>query len=216
MKWSRKRALPDAVNKRAESTWEKWRGKISAAEDTFEQEDADRVRFGRRKGNTANDLTGEDRMIAKIRRRMREYPQWYETDPEKVAASAAAELDRIGEKLVRDLPETDHAIDVWDIPLSVFNWLYEDDTGEHFVRGALTAWAHAEAFNTASSVSDPEEKARLRASFVDICPPLLCAVLEQLEKSDLVLTFAEKYVGAELHFLTLRAKRPHKRSPIPG
>lgn len=211
----RKRTLPQEVSQLADAAWQKWSGRIAAAEDEAADDPTAILAPRARRIDPLDNVSGEARMIAKIRKRMKQYPEWYEHDPQKVAARAASELERIGQKLVRDLPETSRAIEIWDIPLSVFNWIYEDETGEHFVRGALTAWAHAEDFNAANKVGDPAERARLRASFLDIAPALLRAVLEQLEKSDLVLTLGEKYVGPRLEYMTLWARRPHRPAPLP-
>lgn len=147
-------------------------------------------------------------MIAKIKRRMREYPEWYETDPARVSALVVRELERIGTVLEREFPRSDQPVEVWRVPLSVFNWLVDGPSGEGFVRGALKAWSSAQCFNAANGCAvGAEQAARLRAPFLEIAPPLLRAVLEQLMDDDFWVTLHQVYVGAEFQYLGLRVQR---------
>jgi hypothetical protein len=167
----------------------------------------------RRRPDPGGDISAEARMILKIKRRMRQYPDWYETDPDRVAALVCTELERIGAVLTRDLPGADKPVEVWQVPLSVFNWLVQGEWGESFVRGALKAWSSAQCFNAANGVSvDPAQSARLRAPFLEIAPPLLKAVLGQLLEEDLRVTFAQKFEDGELTALSLRVELSVQRS----
>jgi hypothetical protein len=195
--------VPEQVYQAAQSAWTKWSRKIEAE-----------PRPDRSDGFMAHRLVDPDAgkspeqlMIEKIKRRMREYPEWYETDPAKLAASVAAQLERIGAVLDEKLPTAPDPVPVWEIPLSVFNWLVEGETGETFVHGALSAWSSAENFNAANarSLSD-DQRARLRAPFLELSPTLLTAVLEEMLKTDLWISFAEKFVGPELKYLVMRVQ----------
>ena len=201
----RQRDVPNEVHQAAADAWSKWRQKIATippAAETVHQT------AGARHDPEAG-LTPEERMIRKIKRRMQEYPEWYATDPETVGAAVGAQLERIGEILDRTLPETKDAVEVWEIPLSVFNWLVQSDHGESFVHGALSAWSDAQGFNAANSPDlERAEKERLRAPFFEIAPPMLGAVLEQMLQTDLWISFQQKYVGPELKYLAMRVQRP--------
>ena len=147
-------------------------------------------------------------MIAKIKQRMREYPDWYETDPQHVATLVVRELERIGGVLEREFPRTDQAVEVWRVPLSVFNWLVDGPAGESFVHGALKAWSSAQCFNAGNGCALSEDQAaRLRAPFLEISPPLLRAVLEQLLNEEFWVTLQQGYVGSEFSYLGLRVQR---------
>ena len=147
-------------------------------------------------------------MIAKIKRRMREYPDWYETNPVRVSALVVRDLERIGSVLEYEFPRTDQPVEVWRVPLSVFNWLVYGPEGETFVHGALKAWSSALCFNAGNGCALSEEQsARMRAPFLEISPPLLRAVLEQLLREDFWVTLHQVYVGADFKFLGLRVQR---------
>jgi len=202
----RTRGVSGQVHQAAEAAWSKWNQKIAAIPRAAEQARDDN---GAHWVDPDAGKTPEQRMIEKIKRRMQEYPEWYDTNPERVAASVVTELERIGEIIERELPDSNDPVDVWQVPLSVFNWLVNDDTGEHFVHGAISAWSSAQLFNSANSTTlDSVQKMRLREHFFEIAPPLLQAVLEQMLKADLWITFAEKFVGPELKFLVMRVQRP--------
>lgn len=202
----RSRDVSDEVQKAAASAWRKWSAKLATVpaaphngEDHFAAAHID--------PNASK--TPEERMVAKIRQRMKEYPEWYETDEDKVAALVVTELERIGGILERTLPETEEAVPVWEVPLSVFNWLVESAKGDQFVHGALSAWSRALHFNAANSDQvGAQERAELRAPFLEIAPPLLKAVLAQMLKEDLWISFAQKFVGPELKYLEMRVQRP--------
>jgi len=147
-------------------------------------------------------------MIAKIKRRMREYPDWYETDPARVAALVVRELERIGAVLEYEFPRSDQPVEIWRVPLSVFNWLVDGPHGESFVHGALKAWSSAQCFNAGNGCALSEEQSeRLRVPFLEISPPLLRAVLEQLIQEDFRVTLHQVYVGADFKFLGVRVQR---------
>lgn len=198
--------VPPAVHDAADSAWGKWREKLAAVKPPPK---AASPELGAPYVDPDAGKPPEQRMIEKIRRRMQEYPQWYEKDPDKVAEFVAAELDRIGAILDRELPQAEGPVPVWDIPLSVFNWLVETPTGESFVHGALTAWSSAEQFNAANNTAlSPAEREKLRAPFLEIAPLLLTAVLEELLGAGLWVSFAEKFVGPELKYLEMRVQLP--------
>ena len=199
------RSVPHTVEQAAGKAWRQWSARIAAVRpvETGPQPK------GPRRGAPGSGQSPQQQMIAKIRRRMREYPDWYEADPGRVAQLVVRELERIGAVLELEIPRTDQPIEVWRVPLSVFNWLVDTPHGEGFVRGALKAWSSAQCFNAANGRSvEADQAARLRAPFLDISPPLLRAVLDQLLREDLWVGFAQIYVGAELKFLGLRVQRP--------
>ncbi|WP_281841097.1 hypothetical protein [Sinisalibacter aestuarii] len=201
------RDVPDKIQQAAASAWSKWQRKIDS-EPRPEKSHEDFVAHARYVDPDAGK-SPRQRMIEKIRRRMQEFPEWYEADPEKMAASVSAHLERIGEILDRELPDAKDPVEVWQIPLSVFNWLVETDEGESFVHGALSAWSSAENFNAANAPGlDPQQRAKLRAPFLDLAPMLLTAVLDEMLQADLWISFAEKFVGPELKYLVMRVQRP--------
>lgn len=199
------RKVPEPVKRAAEAVWKKWSGAIEAATAASRR---DEFSFEAMHAVAEDWKTPEDRMIDKIRQRMREFPEWYETDEQKLAAAVGRELERIGALLSRTLPHTTGAVEVWTIPLSVFNWLIEDGGKTHFIRGALSAWSDAQDFNGANAAGlDKAERERRRRAFLDIAPPLLKAVLAELVDTCLWISFAQKYVGPEFKALIMRAQR---------
>jgi len=90
-----------------------------------------------------NADTAETRMIVKIKRRMGEYRDRYETIPAHVFALVMRDLERIGAVFEHEFPRSDQPVEVWRVPLSVFNWPVDGSKGETFVRGALKAWSSA-------------------------------------------------------------------------
>lgn len=198
------RPVPGSVARAAEAVWQKWSGEIAAAASAQRRDD-----FSFAAMHADDDWkTPEERMIDKIRRRMREYPEWYDDDPERLAATVCRELERIGQTLAHALPYTTGAVDIWEIPLSVFNWLVEDGGKVHFIRGALSAWCDALDFNSANAAGiDAAERERRRTAFFEIAPPLLKAVLAQLVDHGLWISFAQRYVGPEFKGLIMRAQR---------
>lgn len=199
--------VPGEVHDAADSAWNKWREKLASVVPP----ETNKTELGARRADLDTGKPPEQRMIEKIKRRMAQYPEWYETDPAKVASSVAEHLERIGTILERELPKAKDPVPVWDIPLSVFNWLVETDEGESFVHGALSAWSRAEEFNAANDARlTAEEGQKLRAPLFEIAPVLLKAVLEELLPAKLRLTFAEKFAGSELKYLELRVQLPPK------
>lgn len=197
--------VPETVHRAATSAWRQFRDRLSFSKPPV------REAQGASRGRLDSDAlkSPEEKMIAKIRLRMSQYPEWYETDPDKVAATVAEELRRIGEVLDRQLAAAEEPVEVWQIPLSVFNWLVETAKGETFVHGALKAWSNAEHFNASNAAGlDAAQRAKLRQPFMDLAPMLLRVVLEELLKTGLVVTFAEKFVGPELKFLVMRVQSP--------
>jgi hypothetical protein len=199
--------IPAEVHSAAQTAWSKWSEEIASIPPIVETPKS--LNGEAHHANPEANQTPAEKMIAKIKRRMTEYPEWYETDPDKVAASVTEELERIGSILSRKLPGSEDPIDVWNIPLSVFNWLIESDVGEHFHHGALSAWSSAENFNAANAVKlDSSQRTKLRQRFLDDSPVLLRAVLQELLKTDLWISFAEKFEGPELKYLVMRVQRP--------
>lgn len=203
----RNRDVPDKINQAAASAWSRFSEKIEAVPAAKAQ--TEDLRQAHAHIDPDAGKSPEQRMIEKIKRRMKEYPEWYETDPDKVAAEVARQLERIGGILERRLPDAKEPVEVWEIPLSVFNWIVEGETGETFHHGALSAWSSAEKFNAANSpaLGEPERE-KLREDFFEISPLLLTAVLEQMLGTDLWISFAEKFVGPELKYLVMRVQRP--------
>jgi len=198
----KKRDVPETVYSAASQTWRRWHGKVDSARPAGPGPGTPERR---RRDASAGDLSYREQMVAKIRRRMAEYPEWYETRPEPLAKIVCTELDRIGASLAGGLPASGEPLDVWQIPLSVFNWL--DGDGDTFVRGALCAWPRAETFNEANSARFSEvEKEKMRKPFLDIAPPLLRVVLREISHEDLRISFAERFVGPELKFLVMRVQ----------
>ncbi len=198
------REVPDTVHQAAAKVWAEWRNRLA----DVRRATIERGPNGRRGPALANHETVEARMIAKIKRRMHEYPEWYESDPKRVSELVVRDLERIGTTLEREFPRSDQPVEVWRVPLSVFNWLVDDAEGETFVRGALKAWSSAQCFNAANGCPVGEgEAARLRAPFLEISPPLLRAVLEQLLNEDFWITLHQVYVGADFKFIGVRVKR---------
>ncbi len=197
--------VPEKITRAADSVWGKYKSRLSFTKaPPTEETGASRARV-----DPDAFKTPEQKMIEKIKLRMSQYPQWYETDPDKLAATVAAELDRIGEVLDRQLADAQDPLEVWQIPLSVFNWLVETARGETFVHGALKAWSNAEHFNASNAANLGEaQRKKLREPFLEIAPMLLRVVLEELLKTGLVVTFAEKFVGPELKFLVMRVQSP--------
>ena len=207
----RTRDVPETVHKAAASAWGKWKDRISATRSAVGEADEAGTNGARRIDADANK-TPEQKIIEKIKLRMSQYPEWYETDPEKVAATVAAELERIGAVLDHELANAKEAVEVWQVPLSVFNWLIETAHGESFVHGALKAWSSAENFNAANAAGlDDDQRAKLRAPFLELAPMLLRVVLEEMLETDLVITFAEKFVGPEPKYLVMRVENPAPR-----
>lgn len=198
------REVPDPVSRAAAEVWKKWNDQIAAA--------SPRPAANGANGHaTATDAdiwkTPEERMIEKIRRRMAQYPEWYETDPGRLAGTVCRELERIGATLARALPQTNAAVEVWQVPLSVFNWLVGDGERVRFIRGALSAWSDALDFNAANAAGmDHHQQQRHRAAFLDIAPPLLKAVLGQLTDHGLWVSFGQKYTGPEFTALIMRVQ----------
>ena len=197
--------VPESVDRAADTAWGKFRDRLSfskaaASEDTV-------VRKGRADPETLK--SPEQKMIEKIKLRMSQYPEWYETDPDKLAVCVARELERIGELLDRQLANADEPVEVWQIPLSVFNWLVQTPNGESFVRGALRAWSNAEHFNGsyAANLSDDQRK-KLRSPFMGEAPMCLNVVLEELLETGLVITFSKKFIGPEFKYLVMRVQSP--------
>ncbi len=200
------RQVPAPVSRLAAEAWKKWRGQIAettpAARGNGLNGDA-----GTGDAGVEAWKTPEERMVEKIRRRMSQYPEWYESDPDRLAVTVCAEIDRIGDKLARTLPTSRAAVDVWQVPLSVFNWLVEDGNGVRFVRGALSAWSDAQDFNAANIVGlDSVEKLKRREAFLEIAPPLLRAVLDQLMDSGIWISFGQKFTGPEFTALIMRGQ----------
>jgi len=137
----RTQELPQKVLEAAETSWNKWRAAIPV---TPRLVDPAMLRAHVRHVDPDAGKSPEQRIIEKIRRRMKQYPEWYETKPEAVAEAVSCHLDRIGEVLAREMPVSDDPVDAWLIPLSVFNWLEDGEMGETFHRGALLAWSSAE------------------------------------------------------------------------
>lgn len=203
----RNRDLPEEVHEAAASAWSKFRDKIAAVPPGKSADDENFL--GRRLIDPNAGKTHEQLMIEKIKRRMTEYPEWYETNPAKVAGEVARQLDRIGNILEAKLPGAKEPVEVWEIPLSVFNWLVEGEMGETFHHGALSAWSSAENFNAANNPKLPQaQRDKLREPFLEMSPMLLAAVLGEMLKTDLWISFAEKFVGPELKFLVMRVSRP--------
>lgn len=197
--------VPDTIHKAAETAWGKWKDRLAFSKPAKVEDDVSQ----RGRVDPSSLKTPEQRMVDKIKLRMSQLPEWYESDPEKVAASVARELERIGGVLDKKLPEADEPVEVWQIPLSVFNWLVETETGEGFVHGALKAWSSAEHFNAANAARfDDAHRAKLRAPFLELAPMLLRAVLDELLATGLVVSFAEKFVGPELKYLVMRVQSP--------
>ena len=198
------REVPDTVQQAAAQAWAGWRSRLAEVRPATIERGPD----GRRGPAPSSDETVEARMIAKIKRRMHEYPEWYETDPARVSELVVHQLERIGTVLEREIPRSDQPVEVWRVPLSVFNWLVDGPEGESFVRGALKAWSSAQCFNAANGCAVGEDQAaRLRAPFLDISPPLLRAVLEQLLDADFWVTLHQVYVGADFKFIGVRVQR---------
>lgn len=203
----RSNGVPDQVHRAAENAWEKFRDKIASVEPAARK--TDEAEFAARHVDAGAGKSPEERMIEKIHRRMEEFPEWYETDPDKVAEQVSRELERIGDVLGYKLPGATEPVEIWEIPLSVFNWLEDGETGETFVHGALSAWSSAEKFNASNRPGlAADERDQMRAPFLEIAPVLLTAVLEELLEANLWITFAEKFVGPELKFLSMRAQVP--------
>lgn len=197
--------VPETVHRAATSAWRQFKDRLSFSKTPV------REAQGASRGRVDPDAlkSPEEKMIEKIRLRMSQYPEWYETDPEKVAATVAEELGRIGELLDRQLATAEDPVEVWQIPLSVFNWLVETAHGETFVHGALKAWSNAEHFNASNGAALGEaQRQKLREPFMELAPMLLRVVLEELLKTGLVITFAEKFVGPELKYLVMRVQSP--------
>ena len=197
--------VPETVDRAAATAWGKFKDRLSFTKAPPTEE------AGVSRGRVDPDAfkSPEQKMIEKIKLRMSQYPEWYETDPDKVATCVACELERIGEVLDRQLAEADDPVEVWPIPLSVFNWLVDTPTGDSFVHGALKAWSHAERFNSSYAADlDETQRAKLREPFMDLAPMLLRVVLEKLLETGLIITFAEKFVGPELKFLVMRVQSP--------
>jgi hypothetical protein len=202
----RNKDMPEQVHQAAETTWHKWREKIASEP---RPDGSEYAYLAHPLIDPDAGKSHEQLMIEKIKRRMKEYPEWYEADPAKLAATVSAELERIGKELDAKLPYTRDPVEMWEIPLSVFNWLENGETGETFVHGALSAWSSAENFNAANASGlNDDQRAKLRAPFLDLSPMLLTAVLEEMLETDLWITFAEKFVGPELKFLVMRVQRP--------
>lgn len=203
----RNRDVPEKVNQAAASVWSRFSKTIASV--PVEKATKDSLRKAHARIDPDAGKSPEQRMIEKIKRRMKEYPEWYETNPDKVAAEVARQLERIGGLLERELPEATEPVEVWEIPLSVFNWIVEGETGETFHHGALSAWSSAEKFNAANSAAlDEAARAKLREDFFEISPLLLTAVLDQMLGPELWITFAKKFIGPELKYLVMRAQRP--------
>jgi hypothetical protein len=197
--------VPESVDRAAETAWGKFKQRLSFTKTPHK----DDTGVSRGRVDPEALKSPEQKMIDKIKLRMSQYPEWYETDPDKVAKTVACELERIGEVLDRQLADAEEPVDVWPVPLSVFNWLVETPEGESFVHGALKAWSHAERFNSAYAADlDPAQRAKLREPFMDLAPMLLRVVLQELLETGLVVTFAEKFVGPELKFLVMRVQSP--------
>lgn len=203
----RNRDLPEEVHEAAASAWRKFSDKIAAV--PFGQKADEESLLGHRLVDPDAGKTPQQRMIEKIKRRMKEYPEWYETAPAKVAAEVGRQLERIGGILEQKLPGAKEPVEVWEIPLSVFNWLVEGEMGETFHHGALSAWSSAENFNAANNPTlTPAQREKLRESFLEISPMLLTAVLEEMLKTELWISFGEKFVGPDLKYLVMRVQRP--------
>ncbi len=197
--------VPETVDRAADSAWGKFKQRLSFTKAPPKDDN------GVIRGRIDPDVfkTPEQKMIDKIKLRMSQYPEWYETDPDKVAKNVACELERIGETLDRKLAEAEEPVEVWPIPLSVFNWLVETAKGETFVHGALKAWSNAERFNASYAANlDDAQRAKLREPLLEIAPMLLRVVLQELLETGLIVTFAEKFVGPELKFLVMRVQSP--------
>ncbi len=198
------REVPDTVQQAAAEAWQGWRSRLAGARPAT----GERRLNGKRSPTLADHETAEARMIAKIKQRIREYPDWYETDPARVSALVVRDLERIGAVLEHEFPRSDQPVEVWRVPLSVFNWLIDGPGGETFVRGSLKAWSSAQCFNAANGCALSEaQAARLRAPFLEISPPRLRAVLDQLLREDFWVTLHQVYVGADFKFLGLRVQR---------
>jgi hypothetical protein len=197
--------VPESVDRAADTAWGKFRDRLSFSKAAAAEDNV--VRKGR--ADPESLKSPEQKMIEKIKLRMSQYPEWYETDPDKLAVSVARELERIGELLDRQLANADDPVEVWQIPLSVFNWLVQTPNGESFVRGALRAWSNAEHFNGsyAANLSDDQRK-KLRAPFMGEAPMCLNVVLEELLETGLVITFSKKFIGPEFKYLVMRVQSP--------
>ncbi len=201
----RTQEVPESIARAADTAWGKYKDRLSHAKAPHVEETA----IARAHTDPDAFKTPEQKMIEKIKLRMSQYPEWYETDPAKLSETVSVELDRIGEMLGRCLAEADEPVEVWQIPLSVFNWLVETGHGETFVHGALKAWSNAEHFNASYGTSLGEaQRAKLREPFMEIAPMLLRVVLDELLATGLIVTFAEKFVGPELKYLVMRVQSP--------
>ena len=197
--------VPDTVHRAAETAWGKWKNKLAFAKAPKAEDDL----AARSRADAEALKSPEQRMIEKIKLRMTQLPDWYETDPAKVAKLVAAELERIGTVLDAKLAEAEEPVEVWQIPLSVFNWLVQTSEGETFVRGALRAWSNAQYFNAANAANlDEAQKSKLRAPLLDQSPMLLNVVLKELIDTGLVVTFSKKFVGPEFKALVMRVQSP--------
>ncbi|OIP84379.1 MAG: hypothetical protein AUK37_05670 [Rhodobacterales bacterium CG2_30_65_12] len=203
----RNRDLPEEVHEAAASAWSKFSDRIAAVPPGQKEDEESLLAHALVDPDAGK--SPEQRMIEKIKRRMKEYPEWYETDPARVAAEVGRQLERIGGILEQKLPGAKEPVEVWQIPLSVFNWLVEGESGETFHHGALSAWSSAENFNASNTptLAQPQRE-KLRESFFEISPMLLTAVLDEMLKTDLWISFGEKFVGPELKYLVMRVQRP--------
>lgn len=197
--------VPESVDRAAETAWGKFKHRLSFTKEASTDDVV--VRKGRVDPDSLK--SPEQKMIEKIKLRMSQYPEWYENDPDKLAKLVARELERIGELLDRRLADAEEPVEVWQIPLSVFNWLVQSPEGESFVRGALRAWANAEQFNSSYAANlDDAKREKLRAPFMGEAPMLLKVVLEELLETGLVITFSKKFVGPEFKYLVMRVQSP--------
>jgi hypothetical protein len=201
----RTQEVPEPIARAADTAWGKFKRRLSYSKAPH----TDETGMNHARVNPDAFKTPEQKMIDKIKLRMKEYPEWYETDPDKLAGTVAQELERIGEVLDRQLADADDPVEVWQVPLSVFNWLVETAEGESFVHGALKAWSHAERFNSSNLAGlGDAQRANLRAPFLGLVPMLLRVVVEELLETGLVVTFAQKFVGPELKYLAMRVQSP--------
>lgn len=197
--------IPASVDRAADTAWGKFKARLSFTKSATPEDTA----VQKRRSDPAAFKSPEQKMIEKIRLRMSQYPEWYETNPDKLAGCVAMELERIGDVLDRQLADAEEPVEVWQIPLSVFNWLVQTSEGETFVRGALRAWSNAQYFNAANAANlDEAQRSKLRAPLLDQSPMLLNVVLKELIDTGLVVTFSKKFVGPEFKALVMRVQSP--------
>lgn len=141
-------------------------------------------------------MSPEDWRIARIKKWMREDPDWFEQRPEQFKKIAAADAEYVA-KLLEASRNASGPVEVFTVPFYAFNFLIDEAPG--FVRRGPRALHNAKLYVEGRCVDE----------FLNIwCPPRLRLVLVQIAVTNWVLSVSELPASDHLGSLVFSVERP--------